>query len=100
MRERVVRVALVAALVAVVLLAVPLAWAIRSVLYTDQRDSLERVALAAAVQVSPDYRKGDPVELPSPPAGTRLGLYDPRLRLRTGGGPGAGDAAVRRARAG
>jgi signal transduction histidine kinase len=97
MRQRVVRVALTAALVAVVLLAVPLAWAIRSVLYTDQRDSLERVALAGAVQVSPDYQKGDPVELPRPPAGTRLGLYDPQLRLRTGSGSRAGDTSVRQA---
>ncbi|WP_424875928.1 hypothetical protein [Streptomyces sp. SLBN-8D4] len=42
MRQRVVRVALTAALVAVVLLAVPLALAIRSSLYADQRDTLER----------------------------------------------------------
>ncbi|MFJ9150930.1 hypothetical protein ACIRP7_23380 [Streptomyces sp. NPDC102270] len=40
MRQRVVRVALAAALVAVVLLAAPLALAIRSSLYADQRDTL------------------------------------------------------------
>lgn len=97
MRQRVVKVALTAALVAVVLLAVPLAWAIRSVLYADQRDTLERAALAGAVHVSPDYRAGDLVELPAPPAGARLGLYDPQLRLRAGSGPRPGDAPVRRA---
>ncbi|MFC9925985.1 histidine kinase dimerization/phospho-acceptor domain-containing protein [Streptomyces sp. NPDC127190] len=97
MRQRVVRVALTAALVAVVLLAVPLAWAIRSALYTGQRDTLERAALAGAVRVSPDYRTGDPVELPAPPAGTHLGLYDPQLRLRAGDGPRPGDPPVRRA---
>ncbi|WP_405780332.1 HAMP domain-containing histidine kinase [Streptomyces sp. NBC_01378] len=97
MRQRVVRVALTAALVAVVLLAVPLALAIRSSLYADQRDTLERAALSGAVRVSPDYATGDPVELPAPPAGGRLGLYDPQLRLRAGGGPRTGDAAVRRA---
>lgn len=97
MRQRVVRVALTAALVAVVLLAVPLALAIRSSLYADQRDTLERSALAGAVRVSPDYAAGDPAELPRPPAGGRLGLYDPQSRLRAGSGPRSGDAPVRRA---
>ncbi|MGW3313808.1 sensor histidine kinase [Streptomyces sp. NPDC001073] len=97
MRQRVVRVALTAALVAVVLLAVPLALAIRSSLYADQRDTLERAALSGAVRVSPDYTTGDPVELPAPPAGGQLGLYDTRLRLRAGSGPRTGDAVVRRA---
>ncbi|NEC88076.1 HAMP domain-containing sensor histidine kinase [Streptomyces sp. SID12501] len=97
MRQRVVRVALTAALVAVVLLAVPLALAIRSTLYADQRDTLERAALSGAVRVSPDYVTGDPVELPAPPAGGRLGLYDPALRLRAGTGPRTGDTVVRRA---
>lgn len=97
MRQRVVKVALTAALVAVVLLAVPLAWAVRSVLYADQRDTLERAALAGAVHVSPDYRAGDLVELPASPAGARLGLYDPQLRLRAGSGPRPGDAPVGRA---
>ncbi|MEU6223798.1 HAMP domain-containing sensor histidine kinase [Streptomyces sp. NPDC047042] len=97
MRQRVVRVALTAALVAVVLLAFPLALAIRSSLYADQRDTLERTALSGAVRVSPDYATGDPVELPAPPAGGRLGLYDPALRLRAGTGPRTGDTVVRRA---
>ncbi|MGW2960827.1 HAMP domain-containing sensor histidine kinase [Streptomyces sp. NPDC001220] len=95
MRQRVVRVALTAALVAVVLLAVPLALAIRSSLYADQRDTLERSALAAAVRVSPDFVTGDPVELPAPPSGGRLGLYDPDMRLRAGSGPRPGDTPVR-----
>ncbi|GHD91060.1 HAMP domain-containing sensor histidine kinase [Streptomyces naganishii] len=97
MRQRVVRVALTAVLVALVLLAVPLALAIRSSLYTGQRDALERAALAAAVRVNPDYAAGDPAELPAPAAGQRLGLYDPRLLLRTGTGPRTGDDAARRA---
>ncbi|MFD4528666.1 ATP-binding protein [Streptomyces sp. NPDC058470] len=94
MRQRVVRVALTAVLVALVLLAIPLALAIRSTLYADQRDTLERAALAAAVRVNPDYATGDPVELPSPGPGERLGLYDPKLILRAGTGPRSGDAAV------
>lgn len=97
MRQRVVRVALTAALVAVVLLAVPLALAVRSDLYAGQRDALERAALAGAVRVSPDYAAGDPVELPRAPAGGHLGLYDPQQRLRQGSGPRTADAPVRSA---
>ncbi|MEU8488876.1 HAMP domain-containing sensor histidine kinase [Streptomyces sp. NPDC048641] len=97
MRQRVVRVAVTAVLVALVLLAVPLALVIRSSLYADQRDSLERAALAAAVRVNPDYRSGDPAELPPPATGERLGLYDPQLTRHAGDGPAHGDAAVRRA---
>ncbi|MEU7341124.1 HAMP domain-containing sensor histidine kinase [Streptomyces sp. NPDC007074] len=97
MRQRVVRVALTAALVAVVLLAGPLALVIRSSLYTAQRDTLERTALAGAVRVSPDFATGDPVELPRPLPGGTLGLYDPKARLRAGSGPADGDVPVRRA---
>lgn len=39
MRQRVVRVAVTAVLVALVLLAIPLALAVRATLYADQRDS-------------------------------------------------------------
>jgi hypothetical protein len=95
MRQRVVRVAVTAVLVALILLALPLAVAIRSSLYADQRDTLERAALAGAVRVNPDYASGDPVELPAPVAGMRLGLYDPGLRLKAGGGPRTGDEEVR-----
>ncbi|MEU3741410.1 HAMP domain-containing sensor histidine kinase [Streptomyces sp. NPDC032198] len=50
--------------------------------------------------MSPDYATGDPVELPPPPGGGRLGLYDPQLRLRAGSGPRTGDNTARRALAG
>ncbi|MFD6921548.1 histidine kinase dimerization/phospho-acceptor domain-containing protein [Streptomyces sp. NPDC059944] len=97
MRQRVVRVAVAAVLVALVLLATPLALAIRYSLYADQRDTLERAALSAAVHVNPDYNAGDPVELPAPGQDERLGLYAPDLRRNAGTGPATGDAAVRRA---
>ncbi|WP_189870493.1 HAMP domain-containing sensor histidine kinase [Streptomyces bluensis] len=100
MRQRVVRVALTAVLVALILLAVPLGLATRYSLYAGQRDALERAALAAAVRVNPDYTTGDPAELPPAASGQHLGLYDPRLRLRAGNGPRNGDDAVRRALAG
>ncbi|MEV8390544.1 MULTISPECIES: HAMP domain-containing sensor histidine kinase [unclassified Streptomyces] len=97
MRQRVARVAVTAVLVALVLLATPLALAIRSSLYADQRDTLERAALAAAVRVNADYRTGDPAELRAPGSGERVGLYDPGPALRAGTGPRAGDTMVRQA---
>ncbi|MFK0050388.1 hypothetical protein ACIQU4_41060 [Streptomyces sp. NPDC090741] len=60
MRQRVVRVALVAALVALVLLAVPLAVVIRASFFADERGELQRDALAAAARVSTDFTAGDP----------------------------------------
>ncbi|MFF1419912.1 sensor histidine kinase [Streptomyces sp. NPDC058280] len=99
MRQRVVRVALVAASVALVLLAVPLAAVIRASFFADERGEVERAAMAAAVRVSPDFAAGDPVELPRRSEG-QLGVYDRGLRLRDGTGPSSADSATRRAVAG
>lgn len=96
MRQHVVRVAVAAVLVALVLLAIPLAVAVRSSLYDDRRDSLERAALAAAVRVNPDYATGDPAELPPAADGAAIGLYSRGLDLRAGRGPSAADTVVRR----
>ncbi|MET7618030.1 HAMP domain-containing sensor histidine kinase [Streptomyces sp. NPDC005408] len=100
MRQRVVRVALVAALVALALLAVPLAVVIRASFFADERGELEREATAAAVRVSPDFAAGDPVELPRGQSEGQLGVYDLGLRLRAGTGPAAADSVTRRAVAG
>ncbi|MBD0742244.1 HAMP domain-containing sensor histidine kinase [Streptomyces sp. CBMA152] len=97
MRQRVVRVAVTAVLVALVLLAIPLGLAIKSYFFAHQREALERDALAGAVRVSPDFTTGDPVELPTPAAGEHLGLYDAGPRLKTGAGPQSGDRAVQQA---
>ncbi|MER5959894.1 HAMP domain-containing sensor histidine kinase [Streptomyces longhuiensis] len=99
MNKRVVRVALVAAVVALVLLAVPLAVAIRVSFFADERGEVERRAMAAAARVSPDFASGDPVELPPGPSEGQVGVYDRQLRLRAGTGPGTADSATRRAMA-
>jgi hypothetical protein len=52
MRERVVRVALVAVAVALVLFAVPLALMVQSAFFTEERGELEREALAAALRIA------------------------------------------------
>ncbi|MFD4973587.1 sensor histidine kinase [Streptomyces sp. NPDC058424] len=100
MRQRVLRVALVAVLVALVLLAVPLATAMWAYFFADERNELEREALAAAVRVGPDFAAGDPVELPKAGGEVRLGVYDTRMRLRAGHGPARADTETRRAGAG
>ncbi|MET7683616.1 HAMP domain-containing sensor histidine kinase [Streptomyces sp. NPDC005423] len=100
MRQRVVHVALVAASVALVLLAVPLALAIRVSFFTEERGELQRDAMAAVIRVSPGFAVGDPVELPPGQSEGQLGVYDTALRLRAGSGPGTADAATRRAAAG
>jgi signal transduction histidine kinase len=98
-RQRIVRVALTAVAVALVLFAVPLGVLVHNALFAEERLDLERAALRAAVRVGPDFATGDPVELPTDPTLT-VGVYDPTFRLRAGQGPTAGDAVVREAAAG
>ncbi len=100
MRRRVVRVAVAAVVVALVLLALPLALGVRASFFADERGELERDALAAAVRVSPQFDSGDPVELPAPRSDARVGVYDIAMRLRAGSGPDLADAAARRATGG
>jgi signal transduction histidine kinase len=97
MRQRVIRVAVVAVAVALMLFAVPLAITIRSEFFAQQRDELERVALAAAQRVGPQLASGDEVRLPPSETDTLVGVYDLELRLRAGQGPGPADQLTRRA---
>jgi signal transduction histidine kinase len=95
MRERVVRVAVAAVTVALVLFAVPLAVTIRSAFFTQERGELERTALAAALSVGPQFAAGDQVELATPENDTVVGIYDKLLHLRAGRGPRVADQATR-----
>ncbi|GHB50475.1 two-component sensor histidine kinase [Streptomyces cirratus] len=95
-----VRVAVAAVLVALVLLAGPLAAVVQRSYFEDERGALERTALAATVAVGPEFTAGDAVELPAPRPGGRLGVYDLSMRLRAGTGGKTGDAVARRAAGG
>jgi len=97
MRQRVIRVAVVAVAVALMLFAVPLAITIRSEFFTQQRDELERVALAAAQRVGPQLASGDEVRLPPSETDALVGVYDLELRLRAGRGPDPADPPTQRA---
>ncbi len=94
MRRRILTVALSAVVLAVVLLGVPLGFAIQRNAVDQARSDLERAALRAAVAVSPSYRSGDPAELPS--GGTRIlvGLYAVDGHRVTGAGPAALEPAL------
>lgn len=83
--------------VALVLFAVPLAIMVRSAFFTQERVELERVALAAALRVGPQFVSGDRVELPATAADNPVGVYDMKMRLRAGRGPGAADPVTRSA---
>ena len=95
MRQRVVRVAVAAVAVALVLFAVPLAVMIQSSFFTQERGELERAALSAALRVGPEFASGDQVELAQAENDTLVGIYDMNFRLRAGQGPTAADQVTR-----
>jgi signal transduction histidine kinase len=95
-RRRILVAALSAVLLAVLLLGIPLAIAIQRNAVSEERGELERAALRAATAVSPNYRTGDPVELPAAAPPIRVALYDTSGRLVTGLG-NADVGEVRRA---
>jgi signal transduction histidine kinase len=95
-RERIVRVAVAAVAIALLLFAVPLAVIVRSALFNDERRELEGAALQTAVRIDPDFARGGPVELRHN-SDQQVGVYDVSSRLRFGLGPAIGDAVVQRA---
>lgn len=98
MEQRIRRVAIVVVASALLVLALPLGWALQTALFAAQRSELERAALAASATVSPDFVAGDAVELPATPqAGTAVALYDAAALRRTGTGPATGDPITLRA---
>lgn len=100
MRRRILTVALSAVVLAVVLLGVPLGFAIQRNAVNEARGELERDALRAAVAVSPSYRSGDPVELPSGGTKVLVGLYAVDGHRVTGAGPTVLEPSLRAATTG
>lgn len=95
MRNRIIGAGLVTALVAIVLFAIPLAIAIRVVLFSNAFDALERDALRATVSVDPHFSSGDPVELPTFDSPVGASLYDAKGKLVSGVGTPTADASAR-----
>ncbi|WP_034716154.1 HAMP domain-containing sensor histidine kinase [Intrasporangium chromatireducens] len=99
MRRRIIRVAVVAVSVALVLFGIPLALAARATILNEERSELERTALLASRQVGPDFLAGDPVELPPVESDKKVAVYDASLTRRspTAGGPATADSVTRAA---
>src|SRR2546430_1098424 len=98
MRRRIVVRAVLAAVLAIGLFAVPMAAGVARYFQNDERAELERIADTAALAVADDL-SGDtttPV-LPSTDPEARVSLYSPTAVRITGTGPETADAVVRRA---
>lgn len=98
MRRRILRSTVLAVVCAVLLFALPLAFASLRLYEQDEERELrqlgERVAVGLPVPLD---HPGDPVELPRTEAGTRIAVYGPDGRRVLGSGPGTGDGPVRTA---
>jgi signal transduction histidine kinase len=100
MRLRVLRVAVTAVMIAVVVLGLPLAVAIARLVEGDERAELESLALRTSVDVSPATLTGDAIELPATEDGVQLGVYDTTGRRVAGTGPTVLEDGSKRALAG
>lgn len=94
MRRRILVVALTAVVLAVGLFGIPLAVAVQRTIISDEQGELERLALRAAVSVSPGYTRNDPIELPSTEPGVDLAVYGTSGERVTGAGPDRLDAEM------
>ena len=93
MRRRIVRVSVVAALAALVVLSVPLAVAVHRLYVSQARGQLEQVALRAEIGVDPQDLAGTRLP-PAPNPQGALGLYDLDGRRVAGSGPVRADEVV------
>jgi signal transduction histidine kinase len=92
MRARILRVAVIAIGLTVLVLGVPAAVAIAKIVTADERGELQHAALVTATDASPTYLRGDPIEVPQTEAGLRVGVYDEQGGLVSGSGPDRLDA--------
>ncbi len=100
MTRRILGVALLSSVIALVLFLVPLAIAVFNLFLADAQATLERDALHAAVVVDSAFSGTDRAELPAASDGNQLGLYDAQKNLIGGTGPQTADAATRQALSG
>ena len=101
MRRRIVGLSLLAAVLAITLFGVPLAYGVSQYFLGDERNEVERIADVAAVSVAADLVRARPQsDLRSTDGDVSVGLYavdGPRVG---GVGPPRADSVVRRATAG
>ncbi|MDX6307042.1 MAG: hypothetical protein QOI06_88 [Nocardioidaceae bacterium] len=96
MRRKILFVALTAVALAVTTFGVPLALLIAQNVTSQERSEIERLALRAAVQMTPDSFTGDPVRLPNQTESEPVGLYNDSGTRVQGAGPGKLEPDLRR----
>lgn len=98
MRRRILVAIVVVTAIAVVLFAVPLAFAVANLYHNEEIVRLEREAAAAAGHVPVEFpTSADAVELPTLQAPRVVAFYDRTGRRVAGTGPGTADRSVREA---
>jgi hypothetical protein len=97
-RTRILTSSVVAVVVAVLLFGVPLAFAVGRLFADEERSELERVALRAAAQLSPDdFVVGHQLRLGGVDPSVLVAVYRPDGRKVVGRGPASADQTVRTA---
>jgi signal transduction histidine kinase len=97
-RRRILRLAVITAVVTLVIFGLPLAAVVRIVALDDERAELTRAAERAAATVSADSVNGtDPVELPPADPDLIVGVYNAAGRLAAGTGPAGAEPTLTRA---
>lgn len=94
MRQRIVRVALIAALLALLVFGAPLAYVVNRLLLDGEQAELEHLALRAVVAMPEDFSSGQPADLPTADPSEQLGIYGDDGRRVLGTGPARGGRAV------
>lgn len=98
MRQAILRVAITATVVALALMAIPLAVAVRQLYYSNESGELERAALRAAAVVDLTDSTGESMRVPGIESDIVLAAYDRNGHLVSGTGPATSDEAARSAR--
>jgi signal transduction histidine kinase len=97
-RGRIVRLTVVAAVLAIALFGLPLAAVVATYLIADERAELDRVASVATLTLSADLARGQALtQLPPVEDDTTVSLYGQSGKRMLGGGPLAADEPSRRA---
>jgi HAMP domain-containing protein len=97
-RRRIVGLTVLAAVVAITLFGVPLAYAVAQSFLGDERDEAERIADSAAITVAADLTRGDaPGDITATQGDITVGLYGADGSRIGGLGPARADVVVRSA---
>ena len=95
MRRRILGVAVLSVVVAVLLFGLPLAFAVGRLFYDEERSELERVALRGAEAMPADVRASGALRLPTVDSAVHVAVYGLDGTRLSGDGPPVADLAVR-----